>query len=512
MHLQTLAISSIDFGTKRALIIAISHYQNERLSSLPFCENDGKAMCKILSSPSVGYKLPDNNRLIGKVDASLMRDRIIDFFNDPKIKSQDTLLFYYSGHGVPDIDGDVYLATSEIDPNVPNKRGFSYYELTKMMSRTLSTQVITILDCCYSGAAKVSKGNENDAALKGSTAIDNGSEALRQGEGRCILAACLSSQEAYALKKGKNSFYTYYLLKGLRKNRKAVDIYGNITPDSLGTYIHDEINNLPPENRPNQKPIRKVEAQGSIIIASYPDLAPIQNIGSHRRAGGAIDLSRWVTIHSAGNDIAGICFTVITAMEASLAWQGKPVLLSARYLYEKARLLDIEDRGIRPSKIEKDEQAGITPGSVIKVIKDHGVPPEEAWRFMPGKRELPEGTTWSELDSKASKFRAQIYPLDTAEDIPKHLQLGRPVLAATRVYENWFYAKNGRVLAPQKDTHMVDETFITIIAYDPKSTNIRFANLWGIDWGDDGFGSMTVNVLKKIAMNMFFSLEVPIKR
>jgi uncharacterized caspase-like protein len=29
----------------------------------------------------------------------------------------DALLFYYSGHGVLDDDGEIYLASSDIDPN-----------------------------------------------------------------------------------------------------------------------------------------------------------------------------------------------------------------------------------------------------------------------------------------------------------------------------------------------------------------------------------------------------------
>ena len=212
--------------------------------------------------------------------------------------------------------------------------------------------------------------------------------------------------------------------------------------------------------------------------------------------------------------MAGITFTVITAMEASLAWQGKPLLLSARYLYEKARMIDIETYlGVKPSKKEKDEWVGITASSIIKVIKDHGVPPEEAWRFMPGQRELPEKTTWEELDSTASKFKAQVYPLHSVEDIPKHLRLGRPIIVGVSVYDNsWDGAKNSRILPPQKDGHIQGGHVITIIGYDPKSTDIRFANSWGIDWGDDGFGLMTMEVLKKINGSDLFSLEVPIKR
>jgi hypothetical protein len=70
------------------------------------------------------------------------------------------------------VDGDVYLATSEIQPHIPSKRGFNFNELTKLMQDSGSTRIVAILDCCYSGSAKVSKGHEDDAAKLGTYAID----------------------------------------------------------------------------------------------------------------------------------------------------------------------------------------------------------------------------------------------------------------------------------------------------------------------------------------------------
>ena len=201
-----------------------------------------------------------------------MREAIIDFFTDVNTKAEDTLLFYYSGHGIPDVDGDIYLASSEIDPDAPFRKGFSFNELTKMIQRSVSIRIVTVLDCCYSGAAKLSKGHEEDAAKLGTATIDTKANVLEQGEGKCLLAASQAAQEAYALKEGDHSIFTYYLLQGLRGNEKSVDSDGNITPYSLGNYIYRSILNLPARKRPKQKPITKVEASGDIILASYPNL------------------------------------------------------------------------------------------------------------------------------------------------------------------------------------------------------------------------------------------------
>jgi tetratricopeptide (TPR) repeat protein len=54
---------------------------------------------------------------------------------------------------------------------------------------------------------------------------------------------------------------------------KSVDSEGNVTPDSLGNYVYKEILNLPPDKRPKQKPIRKTEASGEVILAHYASKA-----------------------------------------------------------------------------------------------------------------------------------------------------------------------------------------------------------------------------------------------
>ena len=269
---EVLKVRNSSEGEKKALIISISSYGNN-LQPLDFCENDGNGMYQLLKS--LGYQVSDNHKLIGHVKFDTMRDSIFDFFDNAHTKADDTLLFYYSGHGVPDTDGDVYLATSEVDPDAPYRRGFSFNELTRMMNKSASTRIVTILDCCYSGAAKISKGlgkgGEEAAAKLGTAAINDKSSNLQKDKGICLLAASQAAQEAYALKEGEHSIFTHYLLEGLKGNEKSVDHAGNVTADTLGRYVHRAIVNLPTDKRPKQTPIRKVEVGDEIVLAQYPE-------------------------------------------------------------------------------------------------------------------------------------------------------------------------------------------------------------------------------------------------
>jgi hypothetical protein len=65
------------------------------------------------------------------------------------------------------------------------------------------------------------------------------------------------------------SVFTYYLIQGLRgKGLEVFDHSGNITVDTLSSYIYKKITSLPLEKRPKQRPLRKIEASEDIVIVN----------------------------------------------------------------------------------------------------------------------------------------------------------------------------------------------------------------------------------------------------
>ena len=144
---------------KRALIIGISDYTDSHLPKLDFCKNDGRSILSVLSQ--IGYNISDTHKLIGRVRIENLRKAISSFFKTGK--PNEILLFYYLGHGVLDEEGDMYLASTDIDSDNPDSEtGFPLNELTKLVRKSISN-VVLILDCCYSGSVQVGKGDEEAA-------------------------------------------------------------------------------------------------------------------------------------------------------------------------------------------------------------------------------------------------------------------------------------------------------------------------------------------------------------
>ena len=148
-----------------------------------------------------------------------MRDAIYDFFDNRQTMANDTLLFYYSGHGIPISQGNMCFASSETNSDSPRKRGFTSYDSTNLVQECNSTRIIEILDCCYSGANTLGKAGQDVAAELGTDVIENNKRMLQeqeQGEGKCLLSASQAAQEAYGLREKGHSIFTYYLLEGLK--------------------------------------------------------------------------------------------------------------------------------------------------------------------------------------------------------------------------------------------------------------------------------------------------------
>ena len=146
-----------------ALLIGVDVYHHEgpngkpSLAQLPSCRNDVVDLCNLLQSEKFGYEIFGKNPVIGSdlKDNSfrIIQKSIIKFFDSANLG--DTLVFYFSGHGVPREDDEVFLATPEVDPTQPMDGRFPLSHLTKLVNRSKAREIVCIIDSCYSGAANI---------------------------------------------------------------------------------------------------------------------------------------------------------------------------------------------------------------------------------------------------------------------------------------------------------------------------------------------------------------------
>jgi len=248
-------------GQKYALIIGNSKYQDPNFARLRKPAADVEALAAILSKSEIGSF--DNVQSFIDKNAAVVRVAIARLFD--RKKPDDLVLAYFSGHGVRDADGHLYLAVSDSQLDLLSATAIPASFVTEQMDRSRSHRIVLILDCCHSGAfASGSKAPLNESI--GTAPAFEGT-----GYGRVVLTASDSTQYAW---EGENlkgsaeqSLFTHHLVHGIETGDADINRDGQITIDELYDYVYERV----VKERPNQTPGKwTYKQQGEVVVALNP--------------------------------------------------------------------------------------------------------------------------------------------------------------------------------------------------------------------------------------------------
>lgn len=234
---------------KVALLIGVSNYQ-PGLNPLPSAEQDVRELQRVLQNPEIGGF--DEVTPLLNPDLMKMQEAIEALFRERE--RDDLILLFFSGHGIKDDAGKLYLATS-VTQKTP--RG----ELVKasavpatfvyeILNNSRSKRQVVMLDCCFSGAF-----------AEGMIAKDDGRVGVLEqlgGEGRAVLTSSTSTQYSFEQQGSKLSIYTRYIIEGLETGAADEDNDGLITIDELHTYAKRRVQ----ESAPAMKPEIQTDKEG----------------------------------------------------------------------------------------------------------------------------------------------------------------------------------------------------------------------------------------------------------
>ena len=226
---------------KTALLVGVSDYASG-LSPLPGAARDVEAVRRVLLDKEMGG-FDDAIALINP-DRQTMEQSIEKLFTD--LNRDDLVLLFFSGHGIKDDSGNLYLATRITEKNA---RG----QLTKstavpasfihdIMDNSRSKRQVVILDCCFSGAF-----------AEGMKAKDDGFIDVRRqfgGEGRAVLTSSTSTQYSFEQDGSDLSIYTRYLIEGIETGAADLNKDDWISVDELHEYAGSKVREIAPTMKP----------------------------------------------------------------------------------------------------------------------------------------------------------------------------------------------------------------------------------------------------------------------
>ncbi|MBO3457449.1 SUMF1/EgtB/PvdO family nonheme iron enzyme [Aetokthonos hydrillicola Thurmond2011] len=234
---------------KVALLIGVSEYK-PGLNPLPAAVKDVEAMRRVLLNSQMGNFAVENITVLENPQPLEMQYAIYNLFANRQ--RDDLVLLYFSGHGIKDESGRLYLASREtykengglVKPSAVEAR-----QLHDNMNESRSERQVIILDCCFSGAI-----------AKGLTVKDDGKVDLQTqlgGKGRAILTSSTSTQYSFAEEGSELSVYTRYLVEGIEKGAADQDGDGWITVDELHDYACGKVKEASPAMTPKFYPVEE---------------------------------------------------------------------------------------------------------------------------------------------------------------------------------------------------------------------------------------------------------------
>ncbi|NJR61310.1 MAG: hypothetical protein HC769_22240 [Cyanobacteria bacterium CRU_2_1] len=306
------------------LLVGVNQYQDEQFPSLEYSAADCQGLAEALTDAT--RQFPKTELIVHHDFAAHPPTLETVYANVKKItaaaKPQDTILFYFSGHGVVEpTTQQAVLCLSDTRNDALLETALSLDNLLELLEGCSARHQLAWLDACHSGDLMIrgAKGNLMIGIPKGeslpnpslqtSTHTSTTSAFLNptvqlvkvlrdraaQSRGFYAILSCDTGERSWEFPELGHGVFTYYLIQGLRGD--AADSNGVIDADRLYSYVcrqtvqyidqkNQQLRVLNEEKRlrrdfplhpeyPPQTPKRIVDGVGDLILGLIPEGATV---------------------------------------------------------------------------------------------------------------------------------------------------------------------------------------------------------------------------------------------
>jgi hypothetical protein len=204
-----------------AVVIGIEDYHDIAAKS-EFSADDARLVKNYLVS--LGFRETNIQLLVNGDASNAGFNKTMRHWLPDHVKPDSTVVFYYSGHGAPDVTTnpakpEAYLVPYDGDPNYLSDTGYKVENLYDSLGKLKAAKVVVVLDSCFSGSGDRSVLAAGARALVNQFAPPVGAIAANMA----VLTATKANQMSASDPAHKHGVLTYNFLKALRAGQ--TDLY-----------------------------------------------------------------------------------------------------------------------------------------------------------------------------------------------------------------------------------------------------------------------------------------------
>ncbi|MHC5596893.1 MAG: nSTAND1 domain-containing NTPase [Nostoc sp.] len=287
------------------MLVGVNQYQDDELPSLSYSTVDCQGLAEALVDAAAQFTQTDVKIYhdFAPQPPSLENIRACLRQITTAAQSIDTILFYFSGHGIVEPKTQqAFLCLADTQKSNLQNTALALQELLLLLGNSGAQNQLVWLDACHSGGMTL-RGTTIEPLLNATPKlVEVLQNCAAKSKGFYALLSCDTNQQSWEFPELGHGVFTYYLMKGLRG--EAADTQGLINMDSLYRYVyHKTLQYIDKSNQqlrlinqqkkakgetqlfreyPLQTPKRIVEGVGELIVGKNLTKA---TLGVHRRIG-----------------------------------------------------------------------------------------------------------------------------------------------------------------------------------------------------------------------------------
>ena len=243
-------------ASRWAVIIGINEYQ--KIRPLEFCVPDAKLLREVLmrngfDADRILLMTDDADEAHLRPTLSNVYDALGSWAQGPR--PEDTVLFFFSGHGLRDRQGTDYLMPVDASPTSPEQTAIPVPEVLRLLQQGRSQHIVVVLDACRDlgrgtragGGSGFGPPEEHTAPVSESTEL-------------VMLYSCRGDEQSHEWPEKGHGVFSYFLVRGI--SGEAASAEGTVTVNGLSSYLFERVTQWARDRSLLQTPQSVVEWSG----------------------------------------------------------------------------------------------------------------------------------------------------------------------------------------------------------------------------------------------------------